>query len=375
MDPRVMLRYPDMQRYGVSVEFHLAGGIQMLMQQKGRDLARRILSRLSLANDLRYPWQDRLFHSFRVPPNLLKRVQPHLLLAYAALPRLPDSSRNVPIFLTGGFMSDTFIARKFGARHVPRVRAEHVRMIRWKVERVAVYHSVSDTSTSLGKQYMPDLAAKFITIPFFLPYLKCGPEDEFAGKWRQERRRALFVGRQALRKGLPCLLKAWGRLPTELRRNTELTIVSTFDDGYLDVAGAGLSGITVKRGLPRDADVLGEMRRSHFFILPSVEEAYGLVFIEAMASGCAVLGPDSEVQNELVVGNGAGLVANPLDEDDLFSKLLQLLQPSAPALQWATNGRSAFITRYAPDVVARRYAEAWEGLARAGTSHACCQRA
>jgi glycosyltransferase involved in cell wall biosynthesis len=99
--------------------------------------------------------------------------------------------------------------------------------------------------------------------------------------------------------------------------------------------------------------VLDEMAKSTFFVLPSVNEGFGIVYTEAMAAGCIAVGTQGEGIADLIVDgvNGflvpadttqaiVGAVETCLDDHDLAQKIAQQGCRDARALTWEQNGKN-----------------------------------
>jgi len=67
-----------------------------------------------------------------------------------------------------------------------------------------------------------------------------------------------------------------------------------------------------------------EFETASIFILPSLSESFGMVFLEAMAAGCAVIASDSTACPE-TIGN-AGLFVQPGNVEDIHNKLSFLIR-------------------------------------------------
>lgn len=64
-------------------------------------------------------------------------------------------------------------------------------------------------------------------------------------------------------------------------------------------------------GMLSNKDVLEKMRRSDIFILPSVNETFGMVYLEAMASGCITIGTIDDGIDGIIKNNENGFLIKP----------------------------------------------------------------
>jgi len=96
----------------------------------------------------------------------------------------------------------------------------------------------------------------------------------------------LFVGVCAVRKGVHYALEAWLKSPA--CQDGTFLIAGEFLAAYAAKLAPMLSHPSV-RVLGHRNDVPDLMRKSDILILPSIEEGFGLVVTEAMASGCVPL--------------------------------------------------------------------------------------
>jgi glycosyltransferase involved in cell wall biosynthesis len=138
-------------------------------------------------------------------------------------------------------------------------------------------------------------------------------------------RYALFVGSLQPRKNLTRLLDAWGRMK------------DTVPDAWLLIAGTGGSAFrpTLLRETERvkflgavpDAGLPGLYASATVFILPSLEEGFGLPLLEALACGAMVISSRAGALPE-VVGD-SGLFFDPLDVAEIADTLQRGLQDAA----------------------------------------------
>jgi len=206
----------------------------------------------------------------------------------------------------------------------------------------------------------PEIAERFVAVPFFTPHASACARGELERQLEAKPVRLLFVGRQAWRKGLDLLLEAFTALPAAVRERAELTIISNFEHGK--VVEPQSERIRVIHSASRD-EVLAEMKRSHLFVNVARFESYGLVFHEAMSQGLACLAPDWEVQRELFADGAAGMLLTP-DAESIREALAELIGDDAKRYALALAGWERFRERYAPEVVARRYAELFRQAAK-----------
>jgi glycosyltransferase involved in cell wall biosynthesis len=111
----------------------------------------------------------------------------------------------------------------------------------------------------------------------------------------ERRNRILFAGQVGVRKGVPWLIDAFHTLPPDW----ELHLAGPPEPGFDAVLRRHDLTRIILRGPLSRADLAREYRQAAIFCLPSIEEGFGMVILQAMASGCAVItttatgGPDA----------------------------------------------------------------------------------
>ncbi len=162
----------------------------------------------------------------------------------------------------------------------------------------------------------------------------------------RERKRILFVGREFLRKGGDWLLAAVERLNRGAPR-VSLTIAGPPTWPLKDPPPPGVEFVG-----PRTQPEIRELFRSHdLFVMPSRFEAYGIVFLEARASGIPCVGRDAFAMPELVepgiggaiwrgddVGDLAEQIATCLEDDTLHERVARDAAAFARAHTWTRVG-------------------------------------
>jgi glycosyltransferase involved in cell wall biosynthesis len=144
----------------------------------------------------------------------------------------------------------------------------------------------------------------------------------------REKRRVLFAGWLSPNKGVDVLLDAVSRLDPDLRRNLECLCVGP-EKGLLRelrerAARETVASIRILTDIPQ-ADLPVFYRAADIFVLPTrTYEGFGLVALEALASGCAVIGSNLGGIPEAM--NGAGVLFEPGNAAELAGALDRLLR-------------------------------------------------
>lgn len=136
----------------------------------------------------------------------------------------------------------------------------------------------------------------------------------------------LFVGSIEPRKNLGTLLKAWHEIKDDFKE-TWLMIAGT---GGRVFKPAKLSN-TIERvrflGYVEEEDLPGLYADATLFVLPSLEEGFGMPALEAMACGTPVIVSDGGALPETVAD--AGLISNLCNPDSLSTSMRQCLSDEA----------------------------------------------
>lgn len=135
------------------------------------------------------------------------------------------------------------------------------------------------------------------------------------------RGRLLFIGRDFRRKNGPLVLQAFERVRREVRPDVTLTV-------------AGPSVWPLPRSIPEGVDFVGDVdarRVGHLFsthdlfVMPSHFEAFGIVFIEALAHGIPCIGRDAYAMKEIISDGINGALVQSETVDELASRIVQVL--------------------------------------------------
>jgi L-malate glycosyltransferase len=139
---------------------------------------------------------------------------------------------------------------------------------------------------------------------------------------KRSTKRMLLVALLTPKKGVSYLLKALG----ELKDKRNDFVLGIIGDGpnrkeYEEMAeDLGLSGIVEFYGIRTKEEIAEFMRNCDFFVLPSLYETFGVVYIEAMASGLPVISSKVGGVPE-IVNKDVGILVPPRDTDALVKAI------------------------------------------------------
>ncbi|MGQ9927622.1 MAG: glycosyltransferase family 4 protein [Chloroflexaceae bacterium] len=169
-----------------------------------------------------------------------------------------------------------------------------------------------------------------------------------AGAPAPEGRVILCVARQYPRKRIADLLRAFALLRSSFPDARLVIVGDGPEHARLRALAAALRlGVTVTftGALPDDATVAAWYRRASIFCLPSVQEGFGIVFLEAMAAGLPIVATTAAAVPEVVPEGQAGLLVPPGDVHALAAALAELLEQPALRANLGAYGQE-YVRRY-----------------------------
>jgi glycosyltransferase involved in cell wall biosynthesis len=140
----------------------------------------------------------------------------------------------------------------------------------------------------------------------------------------------------------------------------------THDEYYREltssVRNAGLEGrVTVIPGLDAGSqDLVDAYHSSDLFLLPSVHEPFGIVILEAWASGIPVVASRIGGIPSFVVPNETGALFEANDAESLFAAFRSLVQYPEQARRRVEAGRKKARSQYSWDVITSRLMDVYE---------------
>ncbi len=182
----------------------------------------------------------------------------------------------------------------------------------------------------------------------------------------------VFVGRVTRQKGLPVLLRAAQHIDSSAQL---VLCAGQADTPELEAEVTGLvnhlratrSGVIWIPGMLAKREVIQILSHATVFACPSLYEPLGIVNLEAMACGAAVVASAVGGIPEVVADGETGLLVPPDDEAALASALSRLLTDPVRTAAMGARGRVRAELDFSWDRVAGQTAELYRHLARSGT--------
>jgi glycosyltransferase involved in cell wall biosynthesis len=181
--------------------------------------------------------------------------------------------------------------------------------------------------------------------------------DLFTPGGTRHQNRLLFVGRLNKQKGIELLLHALSRIPDT---SLNLDVVGEGDDREaLDALAValGLGSRVEWHGAVLQPELLKFYRGATALVVPSVGEGLGLVAVEAQLCETPVVAFDSGGLPDIVQHDRTGVLVPEVDAGALAAALVSLLERDDRGASLGAAGRLHALATFAPESVARRYAD------------------
>ena len=182
----------------------------------------------------------------------------------------------------------------------------------------------------------------------------------------------LFVGRFAEKKGLLYLIDA---LPAVLGKHPDarLTIVG---HGPLEgavknrIAALGIQHAVTIAGAVENTKLPKIYQSCEIVVFPSIvddsgdTEGFGLVMVEAMGCGCAVIASDLPVIHDTVIDGQTGLLTPQKNSPLLAEKIICLLDDPEKRQKLALQARNYVLERYDWTTASKKYAAVFNAVSQ-----------
>jgi glycosyltransferase involved in cell wall biosynthesis len=219
---------------------------------------------------------------------------------------------------------------------------------RWQALEAAIYHNASRVFVR-SHNVLQTLVTHYGLEPERVHCVYAGSNAKVALRPRSGERydgkRILFVGLDWERKGGPTLLEAFRRIRPR-HPDATLTLVG---------ASPALDEPNVDRVGPVSLDRVNEYyEQASVFCMPTWQEPFGIVFVEAMSHGLPILSTRVGALPDMVEDGHNGYLIEPGDADSLAAHLDALLSDPERRRRLGENGRALARDRYNWDRVGQR---------------------
>jgi glycosyltransferase involved in cell wall biosynthesis len=150
--------------------------------------------------------------------------------------------------------------------------------------------------------------------------------------------RVMFVGLVTLRKGVQYLIQAWQKagLPAHA---TELVIAGAINKDFASITSRLPITPNITFTGPVNRTALRTLyNQASLFVLPSIEDGFGMVIGEAMASGLPVICSSHTAGPDLITEGTEGFIVEPGDVDTLANKIRWSYEHQEQAIAMGTKG-------------------------------------
>lgn len=171
---------------------------------------------------------------------------------------------------------------------------------------------------------IPEKRIKTVYLPAPIEEIK---EKEKRNHETKNKYTVSFVGGNFQRKGLMQLIKAVSLLKKEGYKIKIVVAGKDKNQKHIEkwIYKNHFSDLIEFKGHLKREDVKKTIINSDVFAMPSITEAYGLVYLEAMALGVPVIGTKEGGTKEIIIDGVNGFLCNPYDVMEIASKIKMAL--------------------------------------------------
>lgn len=231
------------------------------------------------------------------------------MLARQMLPRV-----SCPVLATfHAAMPETFLAKSIAGSVAPFIRSV--------IKHLNAYTAVSDAATSYIGQYIDTKDIYMVPNGVDLKQYHTPVKED------KPRHDILYVGRLEKRKGVKFLIEAFALLHQTMPA-TKLTIVGGGPDKEKlekQVAELGIKKFVRFAGYASDAAKQKMLREAALFVSPALYgESFGIVLVEAMASGTPIVAGNNPGYASVLADRGSISLVDP-EDTEAFAQRMELL--------------------------------------------------
>ena len=270
------------------------------------------------------------------PLRLLKRIDPDVILVQSM------------ILGMGGYLSKVLLKKPYV------VWGQGDEYLRWlfkgTISKIVLKHaaaalaSTQDMATTLAGTYQRDITVvpNGIDIEQFseAATLRQGMRSKLGIK--ETEMVLVFVGRLLTSKGLVYLLKS---MPIILQNASNVKLVMVGDGAdrpQLEqlTRELNLQNNVIFTGMVPNEAVPGYLAAADIFVFPSLSEGFGIVVVEAMASGLPLVSTNVHGLPEIIENGQNGLLVEPKSPEQIAEKVLILAESDDLRMAMSENNRA-----------------------------------
>ena len=167
------------------------------------------------------------------------------------------------------------------------------------------------------------------------------------------------------RKNIILLLEAYALLPSHLREGVRLVLAGSSGPPHSFWQRADEFGLRdritfIER--PESNELVSLYQKAALFALPSDEEGFGVVLLEAMACGIPVVSTRSGGPEDIISDGDDGYLVALNDAVAMSKRFADLLQDPAINIAMGKKARQMVEHRYAEEVAGQVFLDIWQGL-------------
>ncbi len=227
----------------------------------------------------------------------------------------------------------------------------HFRLLR-TIARIVLRQAEQITTTTLFLKTkivtllnIPADKIKIIPMPIELPTVThCPPKI---------RHQIITIARLSKQKGINYLIEACAQLKKR-GVSFSLKIIGDGDERnnlHAHVVMLGLEKEVQFLGSLPHTEIYNHLLQAELFVLPSIEEGFGVALLEAIACRVPVIGSDSGGITSIIKHRESGLLFPPRDSTALAAALVEIFNDAAFARRLVDNAHRALLTTFTVEPV------------------------
>lgn len=290
-------------------------------------------------------------------------VHSHLVFSAGQAGTIVKKLKNKPNVLTtqGGDLMD------YSSEDIAKFAYLLKPFVSWSLRNADVVHAVSKYCKKIAEQLG---AKRVVVIPNGVDVDKFKPLDksEIREKYgfSEEDKILISTSRLTPKNGIDILIKAIARLPSEIRQELKVLILGEGPQkSELEflIKRLGLNDIISLFGYIPHEKLPEYLNLANIFCRPSLDEGFGISFIEAMACKLSVVGTPVGGITDIIENGKNGLFVKPNDDKDLAEKLNELITNNSLCEELAKEGYKTVYNRFTWDVVLEEMEKLYKEIA------------